>query len=306
MDLSMATSSGKKGLVIGLSCFLLPLTFNAALAFILLKTISMEPVLKKSLISIAAFQTTSSFHVIACLLSDLKLLNSELGRLAVSSSMVSGMLSWVSLVLLSTLRQSSIQKKENFPFRLLSATLLVLFIIYLLKPIIHRMIARAAKERRIRQGQIVSVFLLVLLCAFFSEAIGQHFMLGPMVFGLAVPDGPPLGSALVDKLDSYVSSILLPSYFVFSGSQINLSNVNVKTIVVVLLMVLSSFLGKLVGAMLPSLYCKMPTVDALSLGLIMNTQGIVDILVWQSGMLLLVINSNPCLFCYKFSMDMQF
>lgn len=79
---------------------------------------------------------------------------------------------------------------------------------------------------------------MVFCCAFLCDIIGQHFMLGPTILGLAVPDGPPLGSALVDKLESYMLSILLLGYFVFSGAAMDVSSVSMKTFGVIWLLVI--------------------------------------------------------------------
>ena len=126
------------------------------------------------------------------------------------------------------------------------------------------------------------------MCALLGEVNGVHFMLEPMILGLAVPDGWPLGSAIADKLDSYVSSILLPSYFVYSCAAIDLALINLKTTGIVAMLVLCSLLGKFMGTMLPSLYYKMPIIDSLCLGLIMSSQGITDMLILQNGILLSV------------------
>lgn len=301
MDLSMVRKSGKRAFVIGFCAFFVPLMLNISFAFILEHNVSMEPDLRKSLIVIAAFQSSSSFHVIACLLADLKLLNSELGRLAVSSSMISGICSWICSIITFTARQSSLRKQASLPWMaLMSLGGMLIVIIFILRPIFSWMIGRTAPyndQKELRESHFFCIFFMILGCALFGEVIGQHFMLGPIVLGLAVPDGPPLGSALVDKLDSYVSSILLPGYFVFSCARINLSLINMKTAGIVEMLALCSLLGKLMGTMLPSLYFDVPVLDSLSLGLIMSAQGITDILILQHGMLLLVRELNDSYIC---------
>ncbi|KAM3692166.1 hypothetical protein ACB098_08G066900 [Castanea mollissima] len=267
MDLSMVTKSGKKAFVIGLCAFLLPLTLSTTFASILKHNVTLEQNLYKSLIPIAVFQSTSSFHVITCLLADLNLLNSELGRLATSSSMVSGICSWIWLMMSLMVRQSSISKKNTISLQLLSL-----------------------KGKYSKESYINFIFLMILICALLSEVNGIHFMLGPMILGLAVPDGWPLGSAIVGKLDSYVSSILLPSYFVYSCAAIDLGLINLKTTGIVAMLALCSLLGKFMGTMLPSFYYKMPVIDSFCLGLIMSSQGITDMLILQNGILLFIID----------------
>ncbi|KAM6597506.1 hypothetical protein CsatA_008030 [Cannabis sativa] len=292
MDLGSVFTSGRKAVAIGLCCFIFPFLMNTSVAVILKQMVKMDVALDNSLFSIACFQSMSSFYVTACLLTDLKLLNSELGYLAVSSSMISGTLSWLVILMAFTVRQSSFGSTHPLPLLAVSLCVMVVIILGILRPIMRSMVKNTNRGRAVPEHYITSVFLMVLCCAFLGEFVGQHFMLGPMILGLVVPDGPPLGSALVDKLESYVSSILLPSYFIYSGASIDLCSVDMKTFGIVWVLVFSSFFAKLVAAMVPSLLCKMPLVDSLALGLVLSTQGITDILIWQHGMMLRLVDQK--------------
>ncbi|KAG7037023.1 Cation/H(+) antiporter 15, partial [Cucurbita argyrosperma subsp. argyrosperma] len=293
MDLTVIQRTGRKAMAIGVLAFISPLFINFILASYLKNSIDMDLQLKNSLTAIGAFQASSSFHVIACYLADINLLNSDIGRLALSSSMISGMLSWFAIVVAFTVQQTSNRQQDALPWMALCMVCMIILVIYILRPIMLWIIEQTNNSGRvIKEGYVLLVFLMLLFCALFSEFVGQHFMLGPMILGLAVPDGPPLGTALVDKLDSFVSYVMLPCYFVISGARINLSEINMRSAWIVQVLALGSFLGKLIGTVLPSLYCKMPLVDSLSLGLIMSTQGIADILILQHAMLLFMIDQK--------------
>ncbi|KAM1254882.1 hypothetical protein EV2_029953 [Malus domestica] len=233
MDISLVKQSGRKAVVISLSAFFVPLILNIGFALVLRKTVAIEASLHKSIIIIAVFQCLSSFHVISCVLADLNLLNSEIGRLAVSSSIVSGVLSLIWVGLAFTIRQSKISKKDlSLPFMGLSLFCMFILIVYILRPMMLWMVAQLTdKEKSVKESYIFSIFIMIMVCSLLGEVMGQHCILGPMILGLAVPDGPPLGSALVEKLDSYVSLILLPSYFVVTGARINFSMIiKMKTV----------------------------------------------------------------------------
>ncbi|XP_038895476.1 LOW QUALITY PROTEIN: cation/H(+) antiporter 15-like [Benincasa hispida] len=293
MDLSLIAKSGKKALVIGVLAFVTPMVFNFLLTTYLKSNVEMDANLKNFLTTIGAFHASSSFHVIACLLSDLKLLNSDIGRLALSSSMISGTLSWIGLVASFTMRQTSMQQQDVLPWMALCVVCMIILVVYILRPIMIWIMEQTnLSGRPIKETYVLSLFLMLLFCALFSEFVGQHFILGPMILGLAVPDGPPLGSALVDKLDSFVSSIMLPCFFVISGARMNLSMFDMRSASIIHLLAFTAFMGKLIGTMLPSLYCKMSLVDSLSLGLIMSAQGIADILGLQHGLLLYMIDQS--------------
>lgn len=115
---------------------------------------------------------------------------------------------------------------------------------------------------------------MLLGCALISEVVGQHLLFGATALGIVVPHGPPLGSAIVDRLESFVSCILLPSYFLLSVSGVNILSIHTETVAVVGILGVTSFTGKILGGMLPALYCNMPLVDAFSLGLIMSSKAL--------------------------------
>ncbi|KAM7258413.1 hypothetical protein ACFE04_014154 [Oxalis oulophora] len=290
MDLGMVKRSGKKAIVIGLCSFFVPLMLNTIMAVVIRSMDSLDPAHRTSVQFIAAFQSLSSFHVIACTLADLKLLNSELGRLASCASMISGICSWAWIIVNFAAQQSLMARDKSFIWMVLCVIGLVFLIVFILRPILICIIRHIPESRAVKEGHMYAIFVMILFTSLISEVIGQHFMFGPMVLGMALPDGPPLGAALTDKLELYISYILLPSYFVFSGSNLNIANIPWNTFWIVEFLSLSGFTGKLLGAMLPALYSKMPVIDAFSLGLIMSTQGITDVLVLQQSTLLKLVD----------------
>ncbi|WRX33051.1 Cation/H+ exchanger - like 10 [Theobroma cacao] len=289
-DLSMVKRTGKKAVIIGVLSFVVPITLNTIVAAIITETIEMGPEVRKSIFFIASFQALTSFHVVVCLLADLNLLNSELGRLATSSSLVSGTCSWCWAIVTMTFMQGPVGRQETVIWMFLSLILLLIVIAYVLRPVMLWIVRRTSDGKSLTEGHILAVFMMILGCSFFSEVIGHHLIIGPMFLGMATPEGPPLGSALVSKLDSYVSSILLPTYFTVSGSNVNIRTAHSETVAIISVMAVCNFIGKLLSTVLPSLYCNMPPLDAFSLGLIMCAQGITDILVLQHAMRLALID----------------
>ncbi|MBA0699049.1 hypothetical protein Goari_000719, partial [Gossypium aridum] len=105
-----------------------------------------------------------------------------------------------------------------------------------------------------------------------------YFLFGPFILGLAVPDGPPLGSALVEKLDPIISGLFLPIFATTCGLRFDPSYFKDSTkfahhqaigAVVTLLI-------KFVVSLLVPLLCKMPTRDSFALAFIMISKGIVE------------------------------
>ena len=152
-----------------------------------------------------------------------------------------------------------------------------------------KMIRKTPEGKQVKEGYILSIFIMVLGTAFLSEVLGHHVIFGATALGIAVPHGPPLGTALENKIESFVSSILLPSYFVLSVSHVDLLSIHYETVFVISIFGFTSFIGKVLGGMLPALFFKVPPAEALSLGLVMSCQGISDVLLIQHAHLTFVM-----------------
>ncbi|KAL0434835.1 UNVERIFIED_CONTAM: Cation/H(+) antiporter 15 [Sesamum radiatum] len=119
--------------------------------------------------------------------------------------------------------------------------------------------------------------------ALYGEYLGQHFTFGPIILGMVIPDGPPIGSALVNKLELFVSSIFLPIFFVVSAARIDFSMISLRNFAIIEGLAVCAFFWKLVGVILPSLSWNMTASDALHLGLMLSNQGMVEVLILEQA-----------------------
>ncbi|KAL5102288.1 hypothetical protein RYX36_006615 [Vicia faba] len=284
IDLSIVARSGKKAWAIGVLTFFIPLLFSSIVFFFVKETLPPDHPLYSSLFSITFIFSSGSFHVTTIHLADLKLLNSEMGRLAISSSMVSGTISLT--VVSAVITHENIFSMEDKTANLMGLSLFVMItiIVCILRPIMCWMIRQTPEGRQMKESYIMSVFLMLIGCAFLSEVIGQHVLILPIILGIAVPEGPPLGSALTDRLDTLVSNIFLPLYFLYSGSNFNVFLIDGHTFAIIQLLAIVAFIGKVVGTILPSIYWKMPMTDVIALGLLMSAQGITQVIYLQNGL----------------------
>ncbi|RZC48396.1 hypothetical protein C5167_041346 [Papaver somniferum] len=288
-DIGMVKKSGKMVLLVGLFSFCLSLVLAMLVAFITVKKYKTHflEVAPESLFYVAGLTSLSSPHVINSFLVDLNLLSSQLGRIAVSASMISGGCSLVSVFLVLTLKQS--QLSNQFPYNFLATMIgcfaIIIVIIYVIRPImlwVHK--RTAAYHTDVEEGYILFIFLTVLVSSLAGECVGQHYLVGPLLLGWVVPPGPPLGAAIEEKLDYFVTAILVPVIVISRACAFKVSDIKHSMKVVVWTPPFFSFFGKLLGTMLPTVYSKMPYQDAIILGLIMSVQGVLDIQIWVQTM----------------------
>lgn len=270
----------RKSFAIGILTVAIPLLLGISWSFLLLQYLTMDSVISTSLPTVAEVESLFAFPVIANYLTELKIINSEFGRMALASSMVSGLFSFL-VVTITVLANQQYSGRYRLYQTAFTGIVLALVIFCVLRPAVVWMITRTPQGEQLSEEQIYVVLVCVLLAGFVSQATGLNIFYGPLVLGMAIPPGPPLGSALVEKLDLMISYMFMPLFFVKTGLVINIFAVKLKSYVIVQCIILICCAGKFMGAFLPSLLCKMPLRDAISLGLVMNAQGIVELCVWR-------------------------
>ncbi|KAM1079676.1 hypothetical protein ACFX2B_014216 [Malus domestica] len=279
MDIGIVLRTGRKALYTGAGSLLVPLCvglFTLGTRGVFLNwELEQNDLQALALAVITNAQT--SFTVIACLLGDLKLLTSELGRLALSSSIVSDILG-LSLRTFTKLVMST--GKEGGFFRNTIAMLGYILVVYFgARPAMYWIIRQTPKGQPVHNGYLLIILIGVLCSALFSFYFNQYLFFGPFVLGLAVPEGPPLGSALVKCYDFMVSDILLPLFVTSNVWLMNPKDIKLKGKFAIpsLVLLIVSTVSKFGGSLLPALYCDMPLMDALGLALIMCCKGVVDL-----------------------------
>ncbi|KAK8563031.1 hypothetical protein V6N13_018427 [Hibiscus sabdariffa] len=220
MDVSLTFKSGKKAVYIGVLTVVVPLISC-------LITIKMRHPGNNLFTNRIFFLSTSyagtSFQVIHCLLSELRILNSELGRLGLSSALIGDMVTLL-LTMFSTWVNSGIQRGAlAVLIDIGMASIFMFIVLFVLRPVMKWVVNHTPEASQIND----ICFYFVVLAFMLSPRICEYFHINPkyglIIFGLAVPDGPPLGSALVEKLDPITSGLFLPIFTTTCGMRFNLA-----------------------------------------------------------------------------------
>ncbi|XP_048137458.1 cation/H(+) antiporter 15-like isoform X2 [Rhodamnia argentea] len=277
-DPSVVLKSGKRTLAIGVLGFFLPFALSGFTAFMLNQFLSLDYGVAKALPSLVAMQSMTAFPVIACFLAELEILNSEIGRLASASSLICDVCHWSIMSVKYVVHLATTKSLRTSFGSFFSMVLLVSFIVFGIRPAALWAIQRTPEGRPVKEIYISAAVVALLSCGFIAETIGLSAFLASFLLGLVIPDGPPLGATLVERLDCFVSVLLMPTFFTTSGLKMDVFAIkSLKNVGAIQSIVLVAFVGKLVGTTLPPLLLRMPIRDALSLGLIMNSKGIVEL-----------------------------
>ncbi|KAB2068084.1 hypothetical protein ES319_A08G007000v1 [Gossypium barbadense] len=223
-------------------------------------------------------EALTSFSVIACLLAELKILNTELGRLALSSAAV-GDLSTLFLVRIITLSRPFISSPLLVLVRGVITCCFLALLFFVFRPLMYWVIKRTPNGGPVAEVYITATMMAAVGCAVVTHWTDRSPLIGAFLFGLAVPDGPPLGSALIDKFECFTNGLFLSVYVTSSTMRIRLqkwlsdpSHIKFSTIFST-----ATFFATLIPCCIGSFLNLMPFRDALAFGLIMSSKGIVQL-----------------------------
>ncbi|KAL6870577.1 hypothetical protein ACP4OV_014425 [Aristida adscensionis] len=282
-DLSLLRRPSARALAVGFAGAAVPLAVTLPV-FHALQPILPDDLRGTSLITeLAVRLSLSSFPVIADALHDLDLLNTELGRLALTASLVTDVTSWFLRAFFAAAYLVTEAKSPAFTAKILASFVgFVLFVAFVARPagryIAHK---RTPAGDLLSEGSFVVVVIAALLSGLVTDAIGFKYMIGPMMLGLALPGGMPIGATMTERLDSFFIALFLPVYMALSGYRADIAELTHDEVsekwCALELFVGLCVSGKLLGCVAAGLFFAMPLREAAVLALMLNIRGIVEV-----------------------------
>ncbi|KAF3582271.1 hypothetical protein DY000_02033837 [Brassica cretica] len=283
IDTKSLRNTGKKALGIALAGISLPFALGIGSSFVLRATISKGVDSVAFLIFMGVALSITAFPVLARILAELKLLTTEIGRLAMSAAAVNDVAAWILLALAIALSGSDTSALVSL-WVFLAGCGFVVAAICIIPPVFKWIARRCHEGEPIEETYICATLAVVLVCGFITDAIGIHSMFGAFVVGVLIPKEGPFAGALIEKVEDLVSGLFLPLYFVASGLKTNVATIQgAQSWGLLVLVTFTACFGKIVGTLGVSLAFKIPMREAVALGFLMNTKGLVELIVLNIG-----------------------
>ncbi|XP_034594760.1 cation/H(+) antiporter 15 [Setaria viridis] len=282
MDIDVIRRSGKKALFVAIAGMALPFCMGIATSFIFRHQVSRNVHQTSFLLFLGVALSVTAFPVLARILAETKLLGTELGRIAMSAAIVNDMCAWILLALAIAISEVNSAALSSL-WVLLCGVLFVLFCFYAVRPGMWWLIRRTPEGEAVSDMQVSLILTGVMLAGVCTDAIGIHSVFGAFVYGLVIPTGP-LGVVLIEKIEDFVTGLLLPLFFAISGLRTNVRKIGdpITVGLLVLVFVMASF-AKIMGTIIIAALYTMPFREGIALGFLMNTRGLVEMIVLNIG-----------------------
>lgn len=231
---------------------------------------------------IGVAMSITAFPVLARIVEERGLYKTYLGSTAIACAAVDDMTAWCILTVVV-----AIVKADGLSSSLLTIFLSLVFVgamLFLLKPQAARLLSARVADGSGRKGAAAWVLSFMFVSALFTEVIGIHALFGAFLAGVVVPSHAGLRDFLRERLETFSSAFLLPLFFAFTGlrTQIGLLD-DWQSWAVCAGVVAVAVAGKLGGSMLAGRWTGMSWRDSFSVGALMNTRGLIELIVLNLG-----------------------
>jgi len=220
----------------------------------------------------------TAFPVLARILEERNLQSTPLGTIAILSAAINDVIGWLLLALALALVGEA-GGPSSLPIRLLALAVYLFLMLGVVRPLAARLVNR-------RNNPELSITLLglvvagVLLSAAATDKIGIHPLFGAFLAGVCFPRIEHWQVAIRERLDMLVSVLLLPLFFALTGMRTRFDLLNDSAMWIWAGIVLAAAVfGKMGGAALAARWTGQSWRDALALGALLNTRGLVELIV---------------------------
>jgi len=233
--------------------------------------------------------SVTAFPVLARILIDRGVQKTPLGTTALACAAVDDVTAWSLLALLVGVARAELRTALTTLALVLGYVLVMLFVV---RPLLARLVEREERvEGPLSRTALAAVCAGLLLSAVATEAIGVHALFGAFLLGALLPHDGRLARELRLRLEDFVLVVLLPSFFAFTGlrTQVGLLARPGDWLACGLIVAVAT-LGKFGGTALAARFTGLPWRSAAALGFLMNTRGLMSLIVLDLGLDLGVIS----------------
>jgi Kef-type K+ transport system membrane component KefB len=234
----------------------------------------------------------TAFPVLAAILTDQRLQRTPLGVIAISCAAIDDVSAWCLLAGMVGLAKSALGDAA------MTVTLTAAYVVAMLavvRPLVGRLVTRHALYGSLGHASSTVVFGGLLLSALTTEYIGIHALFGAFIFGAVIPHDSELARDVQRRLEDVVKVLLLPVFFAFTGMRTQIALLDDPLHWAALAVVIAvACAGKFGGASIAARLSGLGWRDAASVGVLMNTRGLMQLIVLNIGLDLRVL--SPSLF----------
>ncbi|HXB41085.1 MAG TPA: cation:proton antiporter [Bacteroidia bacterium] len=283
LDLKVLRTKAREAIVISHASIVIPFTLGMGLSYFLYKDFAPSNI---NFLSFSLFMGISmsitAFPVLARIIQERGMTKSKLGIMAITCAAIDDISAWCILaVVIAVVKAGSVLSAL---FTIVMAIGFVFIMLKLVRPFLKKLGEVYSNKETLSLNIVAIIFGILLISAYVTEVIGIHALFGAFMAGVIMPPSYNFRRILIEKVEYVALGLLLPLFFAFSGlrTQIGLLN-DGELWGTAFVIIFIAILGKFGGSMLTSRFMGNSWRESLSIGALMNTRGLVELVVLNIG-----------------------
>ncbi len=283
LDLGLIKNKAGEAVVISHASIVFPFFLGIALSLALYKPFAPA---ETSFVSFGLFMgiamSITAFPVLARIIQERNMTRTSVGTIAITCAAADDVTAWCLLAAVV-----AIVSAGTFTSAIFTLILTLIYLAVMLKgvaPFLTRLSRLYPSEETLSKPVMALIFTILLLSSWSTEIIGIHALFGAFLAGAIMPEDPNFRRILTERVEDVAMVLLLPLFFVFTGLRTELGLLSSPKLWLVCLAVISvAVTGKLVGSALAARFMGLPWKDSLVIGVLMNTRGLMELVVLNIG-----------------------
>ncbi|RXR21266.1 cation/H(+) antiporter [Flavobacterium amnicola] len=292
LDLKVLKNKANDAVIISHASIVIPFALGMTLAYYVYYKFAPVGVefLSFSLFMGIAMSITA-FPVLARIVQERGMHKTKLGTIVITCAAADDITAWCLLAAVI-----AIVKAGSFVSALYVIGLAILYVImmlFLVKPFLKRVGDLYSNNDNLSKPVVAIFFLTLIISSYCTEVIGIHALFGAFMTGAIMPDIAKFRNIFIDKVEDVALILLLPLFFVFTGLRTQIGLINDPYLWKVTgFIILVAVVGKFVGSALAAKFVGQNWKDSLTIGALMNTRGLMELVVLNIGYDLGVLTSE--------------
>ncbi|KAL1221187.1 Cation/H(+) antiporter 21 [Cardamine amara subsp. amara] len=226
----------------------------------------------------------TNFPDLARILADLKLLRSDMGRIAMCAAIITDTLTWILFIFgLAGFTKAGV-RSQLMLYPLLSTLAFTLLCYFVIHPGISYVFNNTVEGGHVGESHVWFILAGVILCGLITEACGVKSITGAFLFGLSIPQDHMIRKMIEEKLHDFLAGILMPLFYIICGLRADLGYMSrFLSVGTMAFVISSSFMVKIVSTVVCSIFLRMPLRDGFAIGALMNTKGTMALVILNAG-----------------------
>ncbi len=283
LDVNVLKNKAKDAVVISHASIIFPFALGIGLAYFIYPSFGPDTIgfLPFSLF-IGISMSITAFPVLARIVQERGMTKSKLGAIAITCAAADDITAWCILAaVIAVVKAGSLLSAV---YTILMAVAYVFIMLKIVRPFFIRIGDKYSNKESLSKPVVAIFFITLLLSAYTTEIIGIHALFGAFMAGVIMPPNMKFRNIFIEKVEDVSLVLLLPLFFVFTGlrTQIGLLN-DLHLWAICGAIIAVAIIGKFLGSALAARFVGQNWRESLSIGALMNTRGLMELIVLNIG-----------------------